>query len=157
MAPRQKPRKTYNLREAGGKALESSRLTDALDHLNSDDCKRRARPTMRTISGPPLASLKSDDIAEILEGWHEWGNSEFRCAAPGGDIYTEFHRLWALAKLKSGEFVFVEFHWADEDMGVWGNYAKILKASHQGELSRSFQTNRIVKSYMITNQECSIS
>lgn len=101
------------------------------------------------------ASLASLPDAADFEGEERWDNSTYRCAAPGGNIYTQWHRVFASGTLADGQRGAFEYHWKDED-GY--NFKVTMVKSWIGEDSPYvFTTTAVKRDYALTNRDCVIS
>ena len=84
-----------------------------------------------------------------------WDASTFRCSTPaGGEVYTQWHRLFATGTLADGRYAAVEAHWKCEGLDnfavtsaqAWIHFDPAL-------LPETFSTKAVSRDYLLTNSD----
>mmetsp|Transcript_113020 Transcript_113020/g.196225 ORF Transcript_113020/g.196225 Transcript_113020/m.196225 type:complete len:140 (-) Transcript_113020:82-501(-) len=132
---RRKPRRDLYREEAGQRTLTADSF----------------RSTFGGLAVAHDTTLRSLPDAADFQGEERWDSSTYRDSAPAGDIYTQWHRVFARGTLTDGQLAAWEYHWKEE--GGYGYKSTFVKA-WKGEVPSTFTTSSVKRDYFFTNQDC---
>ncbi|CAE7041397.1 unnamed protein product [Symbiodinium natans] len=137
-------RRDHNREAAGGRAL------------NGEDVKAE---WTRAAESAPGKMRRWEGLAALAEAVdlvakEAWDESTFRTSAPGGDLYTQWHRIFAHGTLPDGQQGAIELHWSEED--GYGHKVIWVRGWVGPKAPDDFTTTRVKRDYIFSNSECGV-
>ncbi|CAL1140080.1 unnamed protein product, partial [Cladocopium goreaui] len=141
LARRAMTRRAMNVESAGQRPIGNEEFRS--------EWQRAAEAAPSKVSKHAALAALADAPDLVVQ--EAWDSSTFRTSAPGGDLYTQWHRLFAHGTLGDGRGA-VELHWKEED--GYGYKVLWLRGWQGSTVPTTFSTSKVKRDYLCTNSDC---
>ncbi|CAL1152084.1 unnamed protein product [Cladocopium goreaui] len=132
LARRAMTRRAMNVESAGQRPIGNEEFRS--------EWQRAAEAAPSKVSKHAALAALADAPDLVVQ--EAWDSSTFRTSAPGGDLYTQWHRLFAHGTLGDGRGA-VELHWKEED--GYGYKVLWLRGWQGSTVPTTFSTSKVAR------------